>query len=92
MTIENTDVKTFLVPFNLNGLYMGNQKELEELIDQLKDYSFIGMKTLAAGKLDPDTAMNYIAKHNICAVTIGMVSIEEAEVSTKKALYSLKHK
>lgn len=90
--IENTDVKTFLVPFNLNGLYMGDQKELEELIDQLEDCSFIGMKTLAAGNLGPDVAMTYIAKHNICAVTIGMVSVEEAEVSTKKALYFLQNK
>ena len=50
------------------------------------------MKTLAAGNLGPDAAMSYIAKHNICAVTIGMVSVEEAEVSTKKALYYLQHK
>ena len=90
--IEHTAIKTFLVPFNFNGLYMGNQKELEELVDELKDFSFIGMKTLAAGNLDVDSAFNYIAQHNICAVTVGMVSSDEAEESSKKALQYLQLK
>jgi hypothetical protein len=84
--LDNTDVKVFLIPFNFNGIYMGNQRELEELVDDLKDCYFIGMKTLAAGKLDPDHAYAYIKKHNICAVTIGMVSIEEAKFTTQKAI------
>jgi putative N-acetylmannosamine-6-phosphate epimerase len=90
--LENTEAKTFLVPFNLNGLFMGSQRELEQLIDGLKNCSFIGMKTLAAGKLDPDSAFSYVTKHNICAVTIGMTSINEAESSTKIALNHLQHK
>ena len=48
------------------------------------------MKTLAAGKLDPKKAYEYISKHNICAVTIGMVTTEEAEISTKIALDALR--
>lgn len=79
-------VKAFLIPFNVNGLIMGNQKKLEDLIDNNKKYSFLGMKTLAAGKLEPQKAFKYISKHNICSVTIGMVSVEEARESTKIAL------
>jgi hypothetical protein len=48
------------------------------------------MKTLAAGKLDPNKAYEYISKHNICCTTIGMVSVNEARESTKMALKSLK--
>ncbi len=82
-------VKAILVPFNANGLYMGNKEELEKLVDENKHYSFIGMKTLAAGKLPPQKAYDYIKKHNIKAVTIGMVSVEEAKESTQIALNSL---
>jgi len=65
---------------------MGNKQRLEEMVDRLDQYSFIGMKTLAAGKLDPEEAYSYIQKHNICAVAIGMVSTSQAEESTKIAL------
>jgi len=79
-------VKAFLIPFNINGLIMGNQKKLEDLIDNNNKYSFIGMKTLATGRSEPQKAFEYISKHNICSVTIGMVSVEEAKESTKIAL------
>jgi hypothetical protein len=85
--LENLpQVKVFLTPMNANGLYMGDIKALEEIVDNTKDKWFIGMKTLAAGKLEPKDAYHYISKHNICAVTIGMVTLEEAEISTKVAL------
>jgi hypothetical protein len=87
---EGLDVKAILVPFNANGLYMGDQTRLEEMIDQLEQYYFIGMKTLAAGKLDPQKAYSYIQQHNICATAIGMVSIHQARESTKVALNALK--
>ena len=88
--LENIpQVKVFLIPFNANGLFMGNQKNLEELVDNNKNCSFVGMKTLAAGKLNPKEAYKYISKHNICSVTIGMVTTEEAEISTKIALKAL---
>jgi hypothetical protein len=79
-------VKAYLTPLNANGLYMGNKQKLEELVDKTKDKWFVGMKTLAAGKLEPKKAYEYISKHNICAVTIGMVTVKEAEHSTKIAL------
>ena len=82
-------VKTFLIPFNARGYLMGNQKELEKLVNSHKNHHFIGMKTLAAGKLDPNKAYDYVSKHNICCATIGVVSIEEARKSTEIALNCL---
>lgn len=83
-------INVFLVPFNASGFIMGNQKRLEKIIDKKKDYFFIGMKTLAAGNLDPRTAFDYISKHNICSVAIGMVKVQEATDSTEIALERLK--
>ena len=80
------NVKAFLIPFNARGYLMGNQIELEKIVDSHKNHHFIGMKTLAAGKLDPKQAFEYISKHNICCTTIGMVSVDEARESTEIAL------
>jgi hypothetical protein len=80
------DVKAFLIPFNANGLYMDDQKDLEILVDNTNQYSFIGMKTLAAGALSPELAFEYISKHNISAVAIGMVDLQEAKEATEVAL------
>lgn len=82
-------VKTFLIPFNANGLFMGDQKQLEGLIDTRNDLSIMGMKTVAAGKIKPEKAYTYISKHNIKCVTIGMVTIEQAQESTELALKML---
>lgn len=82
-------VKTFLIPFNARGYLMGNQIELEKIVDSHKNHHFIGMKTLAAGKLNPYKAYEYISRHNICCTTIGMVSIDEAKESTEIALKHL---
>jgi len=79
-------VKAFLIPFNAQGLFMGDQKKLEKIVNNHKNHHFIGMKTLAAGKLDINQAYDYISKHNICCTTIGMVNVEEAKVSTEIAL------
>ena len=79
-------VKTFLIPFNAKGFLMGNQTKLESIVNDNKDKYFIGMKTLAAGKLEVKHAYDYISNHNICCVTIGMVSVEEAKNSTEVAL------
>lgn len=86
------EIKVFLVPFNASGFIMGNQKRLETIIDNKRDCFFIGMKTLAAGGLDPSNAFNYISKHNICSVAIGMASVQEAEDSTIIALERLTKK
>ena len=47
------------------------------------------MKTLAAGRLRPAEAFEYVSMHKICSVTIGMVTTEEAEITTKIALKAL---
>ncbi|MFX0075241.1 MAG: hypothetical protein ACFE96_07355, partial [Candidatus Hermodarchaeota archaeon] len=58
-------VKTFLIPFNVQGLFMGSQQKLEDIVNSHKDKYFVGMKTLAAGKLNIDQAYDYISQHNI---------------------------
>ncbi|MEE9377967.1 MAG: hypothetical protein V3V33_08020 [Candidatus Lokiarchaeia archaeon] len=91
--IENSlNVRAFLIPFNANGVLMGNVEKLEEIVDKTKNFHFIGMKTLAAGEIEPEIAFQYIANHNICAVTIGMVTKQQAEESTRIALKSLTNK
>ncbi len=88
--LENApDVKSFLIPFNANGFMMRNKKTIEELVDTHKNHYFIGMKTLDTGRLEPQKAFEYISQHNICAVAIGMVEVEEALASTKIALGAL---
>ncbi|MFX1304650.1 MAG: hypothetical protein ACFE9X_14955 [Promethearchaeota archaeon] len=89
---NNLNVRVFLIPFNANGFLMGNAKYLEEIVDSTKNFYFIGMKTLAAGEIKPSFAFEYIANHKICAVTIGMVTKQQAEESTKIALKSLNRK
>lgn len=79
-------VKTFLIPFNAQGMFMGDQTKLEKIVNNHKNHHFIGMKTLAAGKLEPNQAFDYISKHNICCVSIGMVTVDEAKESTEIAL------
>ncbi|MFX1407326.1 MAG: hypothetical protein ACFFBW_10240 [Promethearchaeota archaeon] len=91
-SFEHTIVKTFLIPFNAKGIFMGDKQKLEDIINNRKDCYFIGMKTLAAGKIEPQLAYAYIAKNNICSVSIGMVTPEEAKTSTKIALNALKSK
>ncbi len=83
------DVKAFLIPFNANGFMMGDKLALEELVNTNKDCYFMAMKTLDTGRLEPKKAFEYISQHNICAVAIGMVGIEEAQISTKIALNAL---
>ncbi|MFX1308243.1 MAG: hypothetical protein ACFE9M_00995 [Promethearchaeota archaeon] len=91
--IENSlNVRVFLIPFNANGFLMGSVKDLEKIVDNTKNFYFMGMKTLAAGELRPHLAFQYISNHNICAVTIGMVTKQQAEESTKIALKSLNNK
>jgi putative N-acetylmannosamine-6-phosphate epimerase len=82
-------VRTFLIPFNAIGLFMGEQKKLEELVDSRKDLSIMGMKTIAAGKIEPNKAYEYISKHNIKCVTIGLVTVEQAQESTELAFKML---
>ena len=71
---------------------MGNQSKLEELINSTKKYSFIGMKVLAAGNIKPEQALKYVSQHNIDAITIGMVDVQEAKYSTKIAIEAILNK
>ena len=41
-------IKTFLIPFNEMGLFMGDKQQLEEIVNSRKDCYFVGMKTLSA--------------------------------------------
>jgi len=83
------NAKTFLVPFNAKGMMMVNQQKLEGLVDSKKETAFMGMKTLAAGTIEPTKAYEYVSKHNIRAVIIGMVEVEEARNVTEIALKAL---
>jgi putative N-acetylmannosamine-6-phosphate epimerase len=84
-----SEVKVFLIPFNVNGFMMGHKNVFEDLVDSHKNHYFIGMKTLDTGRLNPQKAFEYISKHNICAVAIGMVDVEEAQITTRIALNAL---
>jgi len=86
---NNLNAKTFLVPFNAQGMMMANQQKLEELVDSRKETAFMAMKTLAAGKIEPKMAYEYIANHNIRAVVIGMVDVDEARNVAEIALNAL---
>jgi len=89
--MENSlNVKAFLIPFNSKGMMMGNARELVDLVDNTKQYSFIGMKTLGAGRITPKEAFEYISQHNICSISVGMISTQQAEESTRIALELLK--
>ncbi len=79
------DCPAILVPFNKTGLFMGDQKLLEKLVDNSNKF-FIGMKTLAAGRIKPEDAYGYIGDHNISAVAIGMVTKEEIKETVPIAL------
>ncbi|MEJ2279661.1 MAG: hypothetical protein P8Y70_18250 [Candidatus Lokiarchaeota archaeon] len=79
-------VNTFLVPFNEKGLYMENKEQLEALIDNNTKCNFIGMKTLAAGKLSPNKAFEYISSHNISSVAVGITEREQATETITTAL------
>ncbi|MHA1268271.1 MAG: hypothetical protein ACTSPY_00670 [Candidatus Helarchaeota archaeon] len=72
----NCDI--FLIPFNKAGFLMDDKRKLEEIVDN-NSASFIAMKPLAAGRLHPDEAFEYITEHNISGAAIGLVSIKEIE-------------
>ncbi len=78
------DCPAILLPFNLSGEFMGDQRHVEELVDSL-DYFFVAMKPLAAGKIPPNQAFPYLGEHNISAVTVGMVSEEEISETVSEA-------
>ncbi|MFX1485592.1 MAG: hypothetical protein ACFFBS_00515 [Promethearchaeota archaeon] len=89
--IENQglDCPAILVPFNSKGYAMQNKPRLERMINSSTRF-FIGMKVLAAGKIRPKAAFEYVGKHgNISAVTIGITTSQEAKESVHFALKCL---
>jgi hypothetical protein len=81
---EAVDCPAFLLPFNKIGYAMQDQSILEDMVNNSEKF-FMGMKTLAAGKLHPEDAFEYIALHNISAITVGLTSTTEAEETAKIA-------
>ncbi|MHA1380759.1 MAG: hypothetical protein ACTSRG_20525 [Candidatus Helarchaeota archaeon] len=88
--IQNSglDCPAILVPFNKLGFFMEHQKILEDIVDN-SDKFFVAMKSLAAGRIKPEEAYQYIKEHNISAVAIGMVTKQEIEESVLIALEKL---
>lgn len=85
------DCPAILLPFNSEGYLMGDKLKLEQLVDATGEkIFFVGMKTLAAGKIKPEDAYNYIEKHNISAITVGFVSETEILETVPIALKHLK--
>lgn len=83
---QGLDCPAILVPFNSKGYAMQNKPRLERMINSSTKF-FIGMKVLAAGKIKPKAAFEYVGQHvNISAVTIGMTSSQEAKESVYFAL------
>ena len=88
---EKLDCPAILLPFNSRGYIMGDKEKLEHLINETGEKIFyIGMKTLAAGKISPEEAYSYIKNHNISAVTIGLVSKDQIAETVPLALKHLK--
>ena len=84
------DCPAILVPFNAEGFIMDNKNQLEDLVDKTGDKIFyVGMKTLAAGKVPPKEAYDYISKHEISAITVGLTSKNEISETVPIALKSL---
>jgi len=84
------DCSAILVPFNKEGFIMGDKSRLEALINKTGDEMFyVGMKTLAAGKIPPKEAYEYIRNHKISAITVGLTSKKEISETVPIALKHL---
>ena len=86
---NKVQISSFLIPFNATGKFMQDQERLEAIVDETREYSFIAMKTLAAGKIKPKDAFEYVGNHNIDGASIGMVTEKQARESTQIALKCL---
>ena len=81
------DCSAILVPFNAEGYIMGEKSRLEELVNNTGDEMFyVGMKTLAAGRIPPKVAYEYISNHKISAITVGLTSKKEISETVPIAL------
>ena len=88
---EKLDCPAILLPFNSRGYIMGDKMKLEHLINETGEKIFyIGMKTLAAGKISPEEAYSYIKNYEISAITVGLVSKDQIAETVPIALKHLK--
>ena len=79
-----------LLPFNKMGYSMEDKESLERLVDS-QPIECVGMKVLAAGRLKPKEAFQYISHHRLKAVIIGAVQKDEIREATHYALQYLTH-
>lgn len=93
LIVEELEVDIVMMPLNKVGYMMGGAKG-EELIDMVgdADIKIIAMKTLAAGRIKPKEAMEYVfSLKNVASVAVGVASREEAEETFSAALAALSH-
>lgn len=73
------DFQVVLLPFNAAGFLMGEKEKVFDAVRR-SDKSFIAMKPLAAGRLKPREALEYIFScEDIDSVAIGVASMEEVK-------------
>lgn len=87
---SNLDIATYLAPVNKIGRFMG--KDTMRTLDIICNTPKIvfAKKVLAAGRLDPREALQYIkSQNNISGIALGIASVEEAQqtFSIAKELY-----
>ncbi|MDY6934742.1 MAG: hypothetical protein SVZ03_11065 [Spirochaetota bacterium] len=85
------DISTYLAPINKIGRFMG--KDSKSTLDIICNTPkiVIAKKALAAGRLDPLEALQYLTSQNkISGVALGIASVEEAQetLSIAKRLYT----
>lgn len=83
----NLDVDVLMLPFNMMGYFMDGRPE--EVIRAIRSLGkpVIAKKTLAAGTLDPEGALTYVADAGcVHAVAVGVASEEEAEETLAEAV------
>ncbi len=88
---KELEVDVLMTPLNKAGYMMGGM-EGEELMDLVgeSDVKIIAMKPLAAGRIKPREAMEYLfSLRNVSSVAVGVASIEEAKETFSAAIAAL---
>ncbi|MHA1580619.1 MAG: hypothetical protein ACTSUQ_13470 [Candidatus Freyarchaeota archaeon] len=73
------DFSVVLLPFNAAGFLMGQREKVISIVSE-SEKSFIAMKPLAAGRLKPREALEYVFSHRgIDSAAVGVASAGEAK-------------
>lgn len=73
------DFSVVLLPFNAAGFLMGNKETVFKVVGE-SGKSFIAMKPLAAGRLKPREALEYLFSYEcIDAVAVGVATVQEVK-------------